>query len=156
MNRRLLVAAVVVAVVVAVGGIAFAYWRGSGSGSRSVTTGTTVALGLGPATPTADLYPGGSTAVALTATNPNSSPIRIGSLALDTSQGTGGFGVDGGHPACGVASLSFATQNNSGSGWTITAHGSLLITLANALAMTAEAAQTCQGAGFTVYLTAGP
>ena len=33
----------------------------------------------------------------LTITNPNPASVRVGSLSLDTSQGTGGFAVDGAH-----------------------------------------------------------
>ena len=59
----------------------------------------------------------------LTVTNPNPGQIRVGSLALDTSQGTGGFAVDGGHSGCGLATLSFATQTNGGAGWTVPGSG---------------------------------
>ena len=92
----------------------------------------------------------------LTITNPNVVDIRVGSLALDTSQGTGGFAVDGGHSGCGLAVLSFTTQTNAGAGWTVTGSGNLSVTVTNALSMTTAAANACQGASFTVYLAAGP
>jgi hypothetical protein len=111
---------------------------------------------LSPATPTAALVPGGSASVVLTVTNPNVSSIRVGSLALDTGQGTGGFAVDGGHSGCVLTTLSFATQTNAGAGWTVAGSGNLSVTLTNALSMTATAANACQGASFTVYLAAGP
>ena len=90
----------------------------------------------------------------LTITNPNAAQIRVGSLALDTSQGTGGFAVDGGHSGCGLATLSFATQTNGGAGWTVPGSGVLPVTLTNALSMGTGAANACQGATFSVYLTA--
>ena len=157
MNRRLLVASVVVFVLVA-DGIAVAYWRGSGGGNSSGATGGTTAISLSPATPTPGLYPGGSTAVALTVTNPNNTPTRIGSLALDTSQGTGGFSIDAGHAGCLASTLSFTTQTT---GWTVAAktgavNGSLAVTLTGALTMGPAAANACQGASATVYLVAGP
>ncbi len=88
----------------------------------------------------------------LTVTNPNAAQIRVGSLALDTSQGTGGFAVDGAHSACGLATLSFTTQTNGGAGWTVPGSGALPVTLTNALSMGNGAANACQGAAFTVYL----
>jgi len=145
-----------------VGGAAFAYWSGSGSGAGSATAGTTVALTLSPGTPAANLYPGGTANVVLSVTNPNTSPVRIGSLARDISQGAGsGFAVDAGHSGCTVATLAFTTQTNGGAGWTVpgkvdAVDGTLSITLTNALAMGVGAADACQGASFTVYLAAGP
>jgi len=126
--------------------------RGTGSGSASATTATVSAMTLGPGTPTAQLYPGGSADVVLTVTNPSSARIKIGSLALDTTQGTSGFAVDGGHSGCGLAQLSLSTQTNGGSGWTVNGNGTLSVTLTNALSMGAAAANACQGASFTVYL----
>lgn len=137
-------------------GVASAFWVGSGNGTGSATTGTAQTVTLSPATPTAQLYPGGQATVALSIANPNPGSVRVGSLSLDTSQGTGGFAVDGAHAACGVTSLGLASQTNDGAGWTVPGAGSLTVTLAGALSMSADAPNACQGAGFTVYLLAGP
>jgi hypothetical protein len=158
MPRRTILTSLLVVLAVSVCGAASAYLRGSGSGSGSGATGTTVALTLTPGTPAATLYPGGQADVVLTVSNPNTSPAYIGSLTLDTAQGTGGFAVDAPHSACAVATLSFTTQT---AGWTVpgkvgAVNGTLSITLANALAMNVAAANACQGAGSTVYLAAGP
>ena len=160
-SRRLILTSLLVALALAVAGTASAFWRGSGNGSGSGATGTIVAVTLSPGTPTATLYPGGLTNVVLAMSNPNASPVRLGSLALDTSQGTGGFAVDAGHPGCAVSTLSFTTQTNGDAGWTVPAKvgavdGTLSVTLANALAMGVGAANACQGASFTVYVAAGP
>ena len=153
-------AIVVVALTIPAGGIAYAYWASGGVGSGVGNTGDLEQLSLSPGTPVADLYPGAQTDVVLTASNPNLAATHIGSLSLDTSQGTGGFAVDGGHAGCSVATLSFTTQTNGGAGWTVPArvgliNGTLAITLDNALSMSAIAASACQGATFTVYLAAG-
>jgi len=157
-------AALVAAASVAALGLAsgaVAYWTGAGSGTATATAATvTQPLTLSPATPDAQLYPGGLASVALTATNPNPVNLRIASLSLDTGQGTGGFAVDGSHPGCGLGALSFTTQNNGGNGWVVprrvgAVNGELSITLSNSLAMAATAANACQGATFTVYLIAG-
>ena len=138
------------------GGAAYAYWTASGSGAGAGTTGANVAVTLGPGTPTGHLTPGGQADVVLTVSNPNASPVRIGSLALDPGQGAGGYAVDGGHLGCDVSTLSFTTQTNGGAGWTAPASGSLPVTLTSALDMGAGAVSACQGATFTVYLAAGP
>ena len=158
-RRRVLRSALVVILAMAVGGLAYAVWTNAGSGTGSGTTGTTVAVTLSPGTPSAALYPGGQANVVLTVTNPNAAAVHIASLALATGQGTGGFAVDAGHSGCAVSTLSFSTQTNGGVGWTVpgkvgAVNGTLPVTLANTLAMGTNAANACQAASFTVYLTA--
>ena len=149
-----------VLLALAITGTASAYWRGSGFGPGTGTTGTTAAVTLSPGTPAASLHPGGLTSVVLTVSNPNSFAVRMGSFALDTGQGTGGFAVDAGHSGCAVSTLTFATQTNGGAGWTVPAkvgavNGTLSVLLTNALAMGLNAANACQGASFAVYVAAG-
>lgn len=155
-----LVGALLVLIGVPVGGVAYAMWGAPGAGSGSATTGTTVAMTLSPGSPSTALYPGGQSDVVLTISNPNSSSIHVGSLALNTAQGTGGFAVDAGHSGCAASALSYTTQTNAGAGWTVPAkvglvNGSLSVTLSNALTMSTAAASACQGATLTVYLAAG-
>ena len=159
--RRLLPASLLVILALPAGGVAQAYWRSSGSGAGSATTGTTVAVTLSPGTAAATLYPGGQASVVLTVSNPNASPVHIGSLALDTGQGTLGFAADAGHSGCALSTFSFTTQTNGLAGWTVAAkvgavNGTLSVTLTNALTMGVGAANACQGASFTIYLAAGP
>ena len=152
-SRGSLIAAVVAAL--AVTGAAVAYWASSGGGAGAASTGTTQLVTLSPATPVAQLYPGGRSSVRLTVTNPNTAPVRVASLGLDTSQGTGGFAVDAGHAGCGLSSLSFTTATNGGAGWTIPGGGDVTLTLSDPLAMQTTAANACQGATFTVHLKTG-
>jgi hypothetical protein len=145
----------------ALAGIAAAVWSAVGSGSGSGGTGATVAVTLSPATPTAALYPGGQADVVLTITNSNTAIVRIGSLASDTARGTSGFAVDAGHAGCVLLTLSFTTQTNGTTGWTVPAKtgsvdGTLAVTLPSALAMSSSALSACQGATFTVYLVGQP
>lgn len=122
---------------------------GNGSGSSSVTTQDVT---LSAAAPSARLYPGSSSAVAATISNPNASPARVRSLVLDTSQ-SGGFDVDPAHAGCDAdAVLTFTAQN---AGWTVPANGSAPVTLADAVTLARSAPNACQGATFTVYLKAG-
>lgn len=154
--RRLVVGSLLVALAIPLGGVAHAYLRGPGGGAGSASTGTTVAVTLSPGIPAAALYPGGQANVVLNASNPNASPVRMGSLALDTSQGSAGFAVDAGHSGCATSTLSFSTQTNGGAGWTLTPNATLQITMTNALSMGVGAASACQGANLTVYLAAAP
>ena len=140
--------------------VAAAYWSGSGIGTGTGETGSSAAVTLSAGAPAAAPHPGGQSDVTLTVSNPNESPVQIGSFSLDTSQGTDGFAVDAGHAGCAVATLTFTTQTNSGTGWTVPAkidevNGTLPITLPDALAMGGGAADACQSATFTVYLAAG-
>jgi hypothetical protein len=157
-NRRrgLLFSALIVVFALAATGTALAYWTRSGSGSGAATTGTTQPLVVSPGTASTQLYPSGQAAVAVIVNNPNPGAVQAGSLSLDTTQGINGFGVDSGHTACGVASLTFTTQTNGGAGWTVPAGGPWPFSVANSLSMAANAANACQGASFTVYLKVGP
>ena len=156
-RRRGLVVTVLLPVLMAgATGVGFAYWTRSGAGSGSGTTGTTQAVTLTPGSASNQLFPGGQSAVAVTVTNPNPGSVKVGSISIDTTQGTNGFTVDGAHSTCGVAALSFATQTNGGTGWTIPASGSSVLSLASSLSMSTNAANACQGASFTVYLKVGP
>jgi hypothetical protein len=145
----------------ALGGIAAAVWSAVGSGSGAGGTGTTVAVTLTPGTPATSLYPGGQANVVLSVSNSNVATVRIGSLSLDTLRGTSGFSVDAQHAACGLSALTFTTQTNGTTGWTVpgkvgTVNGSLVITLTNAVAMSTSAVSACQGATFTVFLIGAP
>jgi hypothetical protein len=158
--KRLLVAGVPVLLALAAAGGSWAYFSTSGSGSGAAHAATAQAVTLEPAVPTAELYPGATADVRLKVTNPNPIAIRIGSLQLDTSQGNGGFAVDNAHSACAVSALSFTDQTNGGSGWQLpprvgTTDGTLDIDLPDAISMSMGAADSCQGAHFTVYLKAG-
>jgi hypothetical protein len=155
--RRTVVVAVVASLSVSTAAVA--YWAVAGSGTAGATASTAQTVTVAPGTPTTQLYPGGQAGVAATITNPNPFPVRVHSLTLDTTQGTGGFGIDAGHAACGVGSLTYSPQSNGGAGWTVpprvaAVDGTIDVDLANALAMSAGAPNTCQGATFTVHLAA--
>jgi hypothetical protein len=142
-------------------GVASAFWSGTGAGASAANTATAVAVAVSPGTPDGTLSPGGRSGVTLTVSNPNRFQVHIGSLAGDTSRGTSGFGVDPGHSGCAVSVLTVQTQTNAGAGWSIPAKvgdvdGSLPVTLTDALAMSVDAADACQGATFAVAMTAGP
>jgi hypothetical protein len=156
-GRRLLGLAVSLAIVGLVAATAAgAYWtlRGSGSGSASIETVASVTVS--PGSPTTEVFPGASGDVAVSIANGNTFRAFIGSLVLDTSQGTNGFGVAGGGSGCDPAALSYTVQTNGGSGWFVPAEGSVDLDFANAVDLATSADSDCQGATFVVYLLAVP
>jgi hypothetical protein len=160
-RRRLLAVVSLLAAILFVGAGtgAWAYFTGVGSGTGSGVTGTTVPVTLTAGAAEAGLYPGGTANVRLTVTNPNTAQVRIVSLVLDPTQATSGYSVDSGHTGCLLSTLTYSTGSNDGLGWTIPARsggvdGTLDITLVGALAMSTAAPDACQGAVFTVHLTA--
>jgi hypothetical protein len=143
-----------VVVVLAGSALAYAAWTVSGSGQGSATASSAANLTFSAASPSSSLFPGGSSDVATTVNNPNPFPVHITSIGSDLGQGTAGFSVDGGHSGCNLGSLSLSSQTNGGSGWDVPANGSLAIDLTGGLSMSGAAVDACQGASFTVFLTA--
>jgi hypothetical protein len=142
-------------------GVAYAYFSSQGAGTGLAAGGSAYSVVLTSATVSAGLYPGGSATVALTVTNPDKAVVRIGGLALDTSQGTGGFAVDSNHNGCGLDVFTFTTQTNGGAGWNVPPAsakypGTLNISLPSSVTASASTVNACQGAALTVYLKTTP
>jgi hypothetical protein len=156
MNRKRLVrwaASAAVGLLIA-GSVAYAAWTVNGSGTGKASATSAVDLTLTAGSPSGLLYPGGSADVDSSVSNSNPFPVHVSSVTLDTTQGTNGFSVDAGHSGCNLSSLSFTTATNGGTGWDIPASSSLDVDAAGAIAMSAAANDFCQGATFTVHLTA--
>jgi len=135
-------------------GVAIAAWTTGGSGSGQASAGTAASMSISAGTPSSSLYPTGSADVAAVISNPNPYKVHVSSIAL------GAISVDGGHSGCNTSSVSVTSpQDNSGSGWDVPAksggvNGSLNVDMANAISMSNAANDSCQGATFTVALTA--
>jgi hypothetical protein len=147
-------AAVAVTGLLVAGVAAYGAWSVSGSGTGSASAATASSLALTPGTPGTALYPNGSADVATTIANSNPFPVHVSSIALDSGQGTNGFAVDAGHSTCDLSTLSFAAQTNGGSGWDVPANDTLDVHATDAVSMSGSAGDPCQGASFTLYLTA--
>jgi hypothetical protein len=160
-RRRPLALTVVAAVVlVATGTGASAYFSAGGTGTAQAGTATTEPVVVTAGTPVAQLYPGGAGDVTLTVSNPNLSSVTVRSLSLDTTRGSGGYTVDAAHSTCTFTTLTYTSQDNGGTGWIVPArvgatNGTLAITLPSALSMSTASPSSCQGATFTLHLTAG-
>jgi len=136
-------------------GVAIAAWTTGGSGSGQASAGTAASMTISAGTPSTNRYPTASADVAAVVSNPNPYKVHVSSVSL------GAVTVDGGHSACNtVASVSVTSpQDNSGAGWDVPAksgavNGSLNLDLANAISMSNAANDSCQGATFSVALTA--
>lgn len=161
MRRRYWPLLVAIPSVMIVGGMANGYWSAPGGGSGAAGTSLPASVALSAGQPSGDLFPGDTSAVAVTATNPNTYPVLIGTLELDPTAGVGGYDVDAAHAGCPPAVLTYATQTNGGSGWTVPAAsdgaaGELSIDLPDALGMAVDATDACRGANFEVHLVSTP
>ena len=154
-SRRAAIALVAIAATVLASSAA-GRWSTTGGGTGSSSAGTAAAATLSAGTPSSSLYPGGSADLPVSITNPNPHRIFVGSLVLDSAQGTGGFGVDGSHAGCALSAVSYTTQTNGGAGWFVAASSTLDLHLANAVTLSTAAVSACQGATFTVFLGATP
>jgi hypothetical protein len=107
MTKKVLIPTTVVAVL-ALGGVALAFWSGAGTGSGTATVGSGGGITLS-ATVTAGIFPGGSRPVAITASNPGTSAVMVADVDLDSVT------VDAGHSACLTADFTMAdvTENYS-------------------------------------------
>ena len=154
MTSRLAIVAAAIIAAAACAGTSWAYFAPQGTGTGTAAAATAQPVTLSPATPATAVYPGGSADVALTVSNPNGGAVVIPSLALDTSQGSNGLGVDGSHNGCSLSALTFTSAAGN---WTIPAHATAFaIDLPGAISLSPSAADACQGATFTVYLKVGP
>ncbi|MFL5913361.1 MAG: hypothetical protein ACJ768_22685 [Gaiellaceae bacterium] len=162
-KRRLLKFGLPILGVLAIVGVAFAFWSAAGTGSGSGSSASNPQdVSLSGGTVSADLIPGGTGDVSVSIDNPNTFSVHVNSLVLDTSQGTGGYGINTGHSGCDLSSaITFTTpQDNSGNGWDVPAKsggtdGSLAVDLTGAITMDTSADNACQGANFTVHLKPG-
>ena len=153
-RKRKTIAAAIVVVAASAIGVAIAAWTTGGSGSGQAQAGSAASMTISAGTPSSTLYPAASADVAATISNPNPYKVHVSSISL------GAVTVDAGHSGCNTSSISVTSpQTNGGSGWDVPAksggvNGSLGVDLANAISMDNTANDSCQGAAFTVALTA--
>jgi hypothetical protein len=154
-TRNKAIAAAVLVVGGTLVGVAIAAWTTGGSGSGQASAGTAANMTISAGTPTSSLYPNGSADVAATISNPNPYKVHISSISM------GAVTVDSGHSGCNASSsvTGASSATNGGAGWDVPAkvgstNGSLNVDIANAVSMDNTANDACQGATFTVALTA--
>ncbi|HWF31967.1 MAG TPA: hypothetical protein VG188_05350 [Solirubrobacteraceae bacterium] len=134
--------------VLAVAGVAVAYWTTSGSGSGSGAVANSNGAVVLHGTITNELTPGGSSPVAFTADNANSSSEQVGTVHAVVS-------IDEAHAKAGCEASDFTiadTEENqviaaNGAGTALTHGGSI------SMADTASNQNACQGATISLALT---
>ena len=154
-RRRGIKAAALAALLATAGaGTAYAYWSSAGGGSGSAAAGTmqavTVDALVGSDSPKTTLYPGGSADVVLRLTNPNPYPVQVYGVTAN-----GPAAPDAAHPGCTTTGVRFTGPAAPLSPATyVAANSSALITLPGAAAMDTTSLAACQGATFSVPVTA--
>lgn len=153
-TKSKVIALTVLAIAGTIVGVAIAAWTTGGSGSGQAQAGSASSMTISAGSPSSSLYPTASADVAATISNPNPYKVHVSSISL------GAVGVDAGHSGCNTGSVSVTSpQDNGGAGWDVPAksggvNGSLNVDLASAVSMSNAANDACQGASFTVALTA--
>ena len=144
-----------VVVLLAIGGVAWAYWTQGGSGSGTASAGTPSAITVNQTGSPSGLYPGGPAAVlAGTFTNANASPLTISSVTAAV-HAFASHTVDATKPDCTQAD--FAIGGASGgntvpSGTAVGAWSGLTVRmLDNGLNQ-----DNCKGLAITIDYTANP
>jgi hypothetical protein len=134
--------------VLAVAGVAVAYWTTSGSGSGSGAVASSNGAVVLHGTITNELTPGGSSPVAFTADNANSSSEQVGSVHAVVT-------IDETHAKAGCEASDFTIADTSenqvipaSSTGVALAHGGSI-----AMADTASNQDACQGATISLALT---
>ena len=149
-----LVGAAALVAVLALGGLAFAYWTQGGSGSGSSTAGTTSAITVNQTGTPSGLYPGGpAAALSGTFTNPNPGSVLISSITATVR--TFSSQSDTGKPACTQADFAIGGTSGANTVPTGTGVGSwsgLTVSLLNG----AGNQDNCKGVSITVDYTANP
>jgi hypothetical protein len=114
--RKRIIVPVATIAVLAVAGVAVAYFTSSGTGSGTASVGTVADVTISPVTIATTLYPGGSSSVNFTINNSSDTAVKVGKVVADSPAITGL--PDG----CLAADFTFAdvTVND-----TVPAHGTL-------------------------------
>src|SRR4051812_44343780 len=142
-RRKARGAAIVVIATVLVGGsIAMADWLVDGSGFGYAKSGTAIPLWTADVIPAGNLSPGRSGPVTVKIVNQNGYPVTLTGV---TATGP----VESSGPDCdGAAFLTFTDQLNLSTA--LPAKKVTTVTLPNAIAMSADAPNSCQGMGFRI------
>jgi hypothetical protein len=156
-NKKTGVVAAVMAVILAISGIAYAFWTTSGTGDGSATAGSagnftvTVTLAGGS-------YPGdGPTGAAVsgTITNNTSSALEVHTISADTvGFGPTGVTFDSGHSGCLPADFTFTGTVTGGTQTLAASGGNAAYTGKLVMAESGINQDACKGATITLHLKA--
>lgn len=153
-RRRLVTLAGSVAMLI-VGSIVFAAWLVPGNGSGYAKAKQSQALTTSDvgATTTAQLYPGATGDVKVQINNPNAFPVTVTAVDGNGAISSNNAGcTDVGGDVSKKTGVTYSNQSLS-SGNVVPANGSLTLTLSNAVSMSNESVNACQGAIFSIPVT---
>lgn len=149
-HKKLLIIPLLIGAAVA-SGIAFAAWTSSGSGSGQARSTTSLDSVIAPGTNSPDLYPGSTSSVTVTVSNPNAYPVLVTSISAGSSNLVNGT-CAAGSVTSDVRAMDVAGLAQTSGGPAIAAGGSGEYTLVTH--MTAGALDSCKLQTFTLPLTA--
>jgi hypothetical protein len=153
-NRRtkVILAVCAVAAVAVNAGAAWAYWRLTGSGTGVAQAGTVIELTLkGRSDDRKPLYPGGTSNLTVTVTNDNNFPIEVTTV----SAGSGKVTADEQHRAAGCRTTGVVVSKDVQEvSWVVQRNTIGVFTLADGISMDNNSDSACQGATFTIPVTA--
>ena len=150
-HTRLVTVAGAVAALLA-GGVVFAAWvvPGTGEGYAKAKQAQALTTDNVGATTVDQLYPGATGDVKVKVNNPNPFPVTVtavdGSGAVDSDKANC---TDVGGDASKKTGVTFTNQSLS-SGNVVPANGNLTLTLNNAVSMSNQSVNACQGAVFSI------
>ncbi|GGK11818.1 hypothetical protein GCM10010124_00590 [Pilimelia terevasa] len=151
-NKRSAVIAGAAAVAVGLGGVAFAAWTADSTGSGTTSAaGTLTGVTVNNVTITGTLRPGTDADVDVAVTNPaGNGQVRILSVVRD-----GTITADAAHAAAGCAGAATGvtfTDTTLATPQTVNDGAAATVAIANAVLMSNDSHNSCQGATFTIPL----
>ena len=150
-TKRLTAGTIVLGVALA-SSIAFAAWTATGSGAgytKATTASALTTVDVSASTSPGTLYPGGTSDVKISISNPNPYPVLVTSVlgsglpASITSDKVG----------CSAAGTGVSFTDQTGLSLAVAAGGTTNFTFTGAAAMSNSSANACQGAIFTIPVT---
>jgi hypothetical protein len=135
-----------------VAGIAFAQWTSTGTGTAAPKSTTDITSVIAPGTAAADLYPGATSSVTVTVSNPNPYSVVVNSISAGSSALVNATCAAGSVTTDARALDATGLLQSDGTTKTIAAGGSGTYTLVTH--MTTGAVDACKSQTFSVALTA--
>ena len=147
-HPKKLILLVIVALVLAVGGIGIAAWSTSGTGNASAkaTSASNLVLSDASAFASANLYPGATGSAVLRVQNPNSFAVTITTVTR-----TGTIVSDKGAACDASTGVTFTDQ--TGLSISVAASTTATVTLSGSVQMSNSSDNSCQGTVFTIPVT---
>lgn len=137
--------------LLAIAGVAYAYFTSNGSGTATATVGSSSAVTLHGSLESS-LYPGSSSTVTFTVDNPSSGSQRVGTVSLASITADAGHSgcstaISGGNPDFTMAPVTVNQVFGPGNGQAVAQSGTLTMN------DTGVSQDACQGATLTLNLT---